>query len=252
MSQKKLKIGMFSLTSCEGCQFSILDLGEEFLELTELVDFVKFRLIEEKENHEKLKFDIAVVEGSPLMKQNLVALKDLRKRAKKVVVLGTCAHTGGIYALRKYKGGKEKAVKHVYPKTYKKVFNPIAEGIDKIVPIDYILPGCPATAQEFVRFIKETVAGKSFNIPQKPVCYECQLYQSVDCLLQKGQPCLGPVTLGGCNAVCPAANMPCEACRGPLEDANWPNMAKALEKILSKKDIDNILEIFHVKEITKA
>lgn len=252
MAKGKLKVGLFTLTSCEGCQFAILDLGEEFFALAELVDITKFRLIEESEMHKDMRFDVAVVEGSPLMKENITALKDLRKRSEKLVVLGTCAHTGGIYALRKYKGGKEKAVRHVYPKTYKQVFNPVAEGIAELVDIDCILPGCPATAREFARFIREAAAGKEFSIPQRPVCWECQLFRGVDCLLKKGEPCLGPITLGGCDAVCPAAGMPCEACRGPLTDANWPNMARALEKMLPREEVDEILEIFHVKELIKG
>ncbi|MBU0670746.1 hypothetical protein KKF29_01150, partial [Patescibacteria group bacterium] len=238
-------------TSCEGCQFAILDLHEDFLALTAIADFEKFRLIEEKEDHKGLKFDVAFMEGSALTKENLEALQDIRKRSKVMVAMGACAHTGGIYALKKYKLGKTEAAKKVYPKTFKERFNYLSEGIDKEVKIDYYLPGCPATAIEFVSLVKDLHAGKKFEIPQRPVCYECQLYRKVDCLLQQGKPCLGPVTLGGCNAVCPAGGMECEGCRGPLEDANWKNMAKALEKILPKEDMDDILEIFHVKELIK-
>ncbi|MBU0732304.1 hypothetical protein KKC88_05500 [Patescibacteria group bacterium] len=251
MAKKKLKVGFFSVTSCEGCQFALLDLGEEFLELADLVDLTKMRLIEESEMGPKEKFDVAFVEGSQLLKENIKDLKDLRKRSKYLVAMGTCAHTGGIYALKKYNLGKNKAMAHVYPETHKKNFNYLAEGLSQDVEIDYILPGCPAVGKEVVRFIREMAAGKKFEIPQRPVCYECQLYQKVECLLQKGEPCLGPISLGGCDAVCPAAGMACEACRGPLEDANWPNMAKALQKIMPQKDVDEILEIFHVKEITK-
>ncbi|MFH1536419.1 MAG: hypothetical protein ABID45_00360, partial [Patescibacteria group bacterium] len=156
-----------------------------------------------------------------------------------------------IYALKKYKIGKERAVKKVYPKTYKKVFNYLSEGLEKEVVVDYVLPGCPASAKEYVKLIKDLYHGRKFEIPQRPVCYECQLNNSVDCLLQKGEPCLGPVMLGGCDGVCPAASMPCEGCRGPLKDANWKNFNKALLKIMPQKDIDDILEIFHVKELVK-
>ena len=251
MSKKKIKVGFFSLTSCEGCQFALLDLGKEFLDLAELIDITKMRLIEETEMEKKEKFDIAFVEGSQLLKENIKDLKDLRKRSKLLVAMGTCADTGGVYALKKYHKGKKWDVKYVYPKTHKTVFNNLAEGLDEEVKIDYILPGCPAVAKEVARFIREITAGKDFKIEERPVCYECQLFRHVDCLLQKGEPCLGPVSLGGCDAVCPAGGMPCQACRGPLEGANWTNMAKLLEKTMTKEEIDEILEIFHVKEITK-
>ena len=41
------KIAIVSLTSCEGCQFAILDLGKEFIKLSDQVDLGEFRLVEE-------------------------------------------------------------------------------------------------------------------------------------------------------------------------------------------------------------
>ncbi|KKP81110.1 MAG: hypothetical protein UR82_C0072G0007, partial [Candidatus Moranbacteria bacterium GW2011_GWF1_35_5] len=36
----KPKIAIVALTSCEGCQFALLDLGEKFLELVEKVEMI--------------------------------------------------------------------------------------------------------------------------------------------------------------------------------------------------------------------
>jgi len=38
------------------------------------------------------------------------------------------------------------------------------------------------------------------------------------CLLTQGMVCLGPVTRGGCGALCIKANMPCTGCFGPVDD----------------------------------
>ncbi|MFH0818544.1 MAG: hypothetical protein V1898_00955 [Patescibacteria group bacterium] len=246
---KKPKLAFISLTSCEGCQMALIDLGNDFLGLLEHVDIAKHRLIEEKKESPNAKYDICFIEGSPLYKDNIEALKDLRKRSKVVVVLGGCADSGCVYALKNYTN-KEKAVKHVYPKSYNTVYNPAVAGISSIISIDYILPGCPVTAEEFIDFAKQVLARGDYERVQRPVCYECQLKKN-PCLLQQGLPCLGPVMQGGCDAVCPSAGMACQGCRGPLKDAEWDNMQKKLKELIPQKKIDEILEIFGEKERVK-
>ena len=173
----------------------------------------------------------------------------MRKRSKVIVVLGGCADSGCVYALKNYTDRKQ-AAKHVYPKSYKSVFNPVVTGIASIIDVDFVLPGCPVTAEEFIDFAEQVLARGDYSRSQKPICYECQLHKN-PCLLQEGLPCLGPVMQGGCDAVCPSAGMPCQGCRGPIEDAQWDNLEKALKKIISQKKIDEVLEIFGEKERTK-
>jgi sulfhydrogenase subunit delta len=38
--------------------------------------------------------------------------------------------------------------------------------------------------------------------------------------LLEGKECLGPITVAGCDALCPSNNVACYGCRGPLNDAN--------------------------------
>lgn len=244
MAKNKIKVAIVSLTSCEGCQFAILDLGKKFLELAKKIKISKFRLVEEEKKEEY--YDLAFIEGSPLLKKNYRQLKDLRQRTKFLVVLGNCAQTGGVYAMRNY-GHKEKIARYVYPQTFKLLFNPIVEEVSKVVNIDAVLPGCPIIGEEFLKFFEYFLDKRKFKIPERPVCYECQLFERVDCLLQKGLPCLGPVILSGCAAVCPAAGMPCQGCRGWLKDANRPNMLAALKNKISPQELNKILEIFHLR-----
>src|SRR3990170_3472455 len=71
----------------------------------------------------------------------------------------------------------------------------------------------------------------------RALCYECDLNETkpekpaltavkriweiipdpAKCLLAQGILCLGPVTRGGCEALCVKANMPCTGCFGPLD-----------------------------------
>lgn len=242
----KPKIAFISLTSCEGCQMAVIDLGQQLLGLLDYIEISKNRLIEEKKEKSKQNYDICFIEGSPLYKDNIEALKDLRQRSKVIVVLGGCADSGCVYALKNYTD-KEKAVKKVYPQSHTTVFNPVITGISAIIPIDFILPGCPITAKEFVDFVSQVLAKNSYQRPARPICYECQM-KKIPCLLQQGLPCLGPVMQGGCDAVCPSAGMPCQGCRGPLPDAAWRNLEKKLKTLIPQKKIDEILEIFGEKE----
>jgi len=150
----KPKVAFISLTSCEGCQMAVIDLGKKLLGLLEYIEISKNRLIEEKKESGKQNYDVCFIEGSPLYKDNIEALKDLRERSKIIVVLGGCADMGCVYALKNYTD-KEKAVKKVYPKSYKTVFNPVVTGISQYIKVDFVLPGCPITAAEFVDFVSQ-------------------------------------------------------------------------------------------------
>ena len=52
-----------------------------------------------------------------------------------------------------------------------------------------------------------------------PFCVTLKYIEN-DCLLNKGIPCLGPLTADGCGSVCPNHNLPCQGCWGPAEGAN--------------------------------
>src|SRR6266571_4997534 len=82
---RKPRIAIVSLTSCEGCQFALLDLGEKFLEAMSLVEMVDFRLLEDLEDPGE-ELDIAFVEGNPMTQENKKTLLELRKRSKLLVV----------------------------------------------------------------------------------------------------------------------------------------------------------------------
>ena len=59
---------------------------------------------------------------------------------------------------------------------------------------------------------------------------------------------MGPITLGGCSAICLKSRMPCEACRGPYEGANFDSHFKLIDKMVGKERREEILEIFGVKD----
>ena len=72
MNNKKPVVSILSLTCCEGCQVSIFDLGERFLELLTKIDIGDFRLIEDLPDVDK--YDIAIVEGTAITKEQVERL----------------------------------------------------------------------------------------------------------------------------------------------------------------------------------
>lgn len=239
---KKIKptIAIVSLTCCEGCQVAIMDLGEKFLALTQKVKIGDFAFLEDKP--ELATYDIVFVEGAPITKENILRLKDLRKRSKFLVALGACAALGGIAEIKNYQDKNER-MRYVY-KNFEGINNPDIKPLNFYVKVDFEIKGCPINKDEFLKIVNQLAAGIPPKIPERPVCYECQIRQN-PCLLQEGLPCLGPVILGGCGAPCPSSAYPCDGCRGPLKNINPDKLNKQLvAQGYTQHEIDLIMQRF--------
>ena len=242
---KKPKLAFVSLTSCEGCQFALLDLGQKFFNFLKKVQLIDFKLIE-GDPFPKGRIDISFVEGNPITKEDVGTLKMLRKRSKILVAMGNCAALGGIPEIKNYKN-KEKTIRYIY-KDLKDIENPDIKEVDNFVKIDFTVPGCPINGTEFMKFALVLIKGKIPKIPQKPVCSECPHWGKPTCFLPRKEPCLGPITLAGCGAVCPISEYPCYGCRGILKNVKPKGFIKTLAKMKSQEDVDENLELFGVKD----
>jgi len=242
---KKPKVAIFSLTSCEGCQFVLLDLGRRFLDLLKRVELVEFRLVEGEPITTET-FDVVFIEGSPITERNLKLLMEVRKKTKILVVLGNCAALGGIHEIKNYKD-KEKTIRYIY-KHIEGIANPDIKEIDNFVKVDFTIPGCPIDGEDFLKATNLLIKGKIPEIEQKPVCTQCPFWGTEECFLKKKEPCLGPITLAGCQAVCTRGGLFCLGCRGLLKNVKPQGFLKSLEKMKSKKEIEENLEIFGIRD----
>jgi len=139
-------------------------------------------------------------------------------------------------------------------------FYDMVKALDDVIEVDYYIPGCPPTPKITLRAIEAILQGQ---LPEKgavlagdrALCYECDLnstkpekllvselkrvHQVIPerdkCLLAQGIMCLGPVTRGGCEALCVHGGMPCTGCFGPLERVRDYG-AKALSAVASIVD----------------
>ena len=238
----KKKIMVHALTSCYGCQLRLAAL-EEIEEIAENFEIVYFPMISSKELEGDV--DIAFVEGSVSTEKDLVELKKIRKNAKILVAMGTCAAFGGVQSWdeRDY----EELYRDVYGEEKIKFAGRKAEPLSKHVKVDYILPGCPPEEWEIKYFLACFLIGSWPEVIDYPVCQECRSKGNPCLLLEKGEMCLGPVTRGGCSARCPSYGIPCSGCRGslPFGVACFDSLARIfLEKGYSREEIRKKMRIF--------
>ncbi|MFA5047694.1 MAG: hypothetical protein WC516_01490 [Patescibacteria group bacterium] len=241
---KKPRIAIVGLTSCEGCQFVMLDQGQRFLDLVRNFEVEEFRLIEDEPMLAE-KYDICFIEGNPVTKDNIKLLKEMRARSKMLVVVGNCAALGGVWELKNYQN-KKKTIRYVY-KNVMKVQNPDIKEVDNFVKVDFTIPGCPITGDEFMEAAHQLLAGRMPKLAQSPVCEECQ-GRGYECLLQKGEICLGPITLAGCRAVCLKSKQACWGCRGLFEGAQVENLMKHLLNNFTRDQVYRVMEVFGARD----
>ncbi len=133
--------------------------------------------------------------------------------------------------------------------------------LDQVVPVDYIIPGCPPEPSQIWSVMEAVIAGAELPSPGCTVigasdvalCEQCPLekhekqithfyrpYELIPepglCLLEQGLFCMGPATRGGCGALCPQAGMGCRGCYGPLNGVADQG-ARMLSALASAVDI---------------
>lgn len=247
MSKKKIKkprLAIISLTSCEGCQFVLLDQGKRMFDFLSKVEVDEFRLIED-DPIPAGKFDICLVEGNPITKENFKLLREMRERSKFLVVLGNCAALGGVWEMGNYHlNGK--IIKSIY-KEKGHIKNADVREVNNFVKVDYTIPGCPIDGDDAIETLNQLLSGRMPSLPQEPVCNECQ-NNGYECLLQKGEICLGPISLGGCKAVCLKSKQACWGCRGLFEGAEAKNLMRYLLKNFTREQVYRVMEVFGARD----
>ncbi|MCP9456750.1 MAG: hypothetical protein NNA18_11670 [Nitrospira sp.] len=212
--RRKPKLGVFKFASCDGCQLSILNLEDELLLLGAVLDIAYFP--EASSRMESGPYDIALVEGSITTEEDEHRIKAVREQARILITIGACATAGGIQALRNW-ADIDSYKRVVYPRPdfiqTLATSTPIADH----VTVDYELKGCPIDKDQLLRVVTDLVAGVRPRIPADSVCLECKRRGNVCVVVAKGLPCLGPVTSGGCGAICPTMGRDCYGCFGPAE-----------------------------------
>ncbi|HBG82056.1 TPA: hypothetical protein DDW69_04480 [candidate division CPR2 bacterium] len=235
----KVKIAIFDLTDCEGCELQFLAFVEKVLEMDDQLEITNWRLAKQK--NVEGPFDVAFIEGSPLTEEDIELIKEIKKHSKAVVALGNCASLAGIPGLINGEE-RERLAKKIYGPNYKlrvREVRPLSHYID----VDYELRGCPVTEKELEELVSSLISGKKVVPKTYPVCLECKANGN-PCLFLENKACLGAVTKGGCGALCPSHGHRCYGCLGPVRENNTDAITNRLSETVGKDEAIRQLEIF--------
>lgn len=234
---KKYKVAVFDFTCCEGCELQLANKEETVADFLKSIEVVNFREVSsESSDH----YEVVLIDGAVSRGDEITRLIEIRKRADLLVTLGTCACFGGINKL-KNAFDLNKANQEVYGRHPQETL-PV-RAVKEIVPVDLAIPGCPVSKDEVERIVQHLIWDIPFQFPAYPVCFECK-QQYTTCIFDHGQLCLGPITMGGCDAPCPAGVSSCWGCRGPAADPNYKEFLDlAQERGFSRKEIDELLNL---------
>ena len=218
----KPTLAVFKFASCDGCQLSLLDLEDELLDIAGAVEIAHFP--EATTRHVDGPYDVVLVEGSITTPADEERIKTVREQAGLLVAIGACATAGGIQALRNL-ADVDEFIRLVYATPEYISTLATSTSIADHVPVDLELRGCPISKEQLLEVVGALLAGRKPTLPTYSVCVECKA-RGTSCVMVAGaMPCLGPVTMAGCGAICPAYHRGCYGCFGPAETTNVESLA---------------------------
>jgi len=155
----KLKVGLFSFTSDEGCSMIILELmNDNFFKWEKLIDFKYFKLLKSKGEIKDL--DVAFVEGAISTFKEERRLKEIRKNSKKLVAIGSCAVNGSPSNQRNFfSEDTKREIKIILDEFGHK---DKVSALNEIVKVDDNVPGCPMDENKFLEILNKYL--KEFKV----------------------------------------------------------------------------------------
>ena len=287
-----LTLAMYDAAGCGGCDISLLEIHEHLLELIQVAGFVfwptamdfKYSDVEAMADGA---IDVCFINGAVRSSDNIEAARLLRAKSRVLVAYGSCASFGGVPGLANLSSTAEMldcafgtastdatttrpspvSVHDDGKPTNLPTFTATVTSLPDTVTVDYVLPGCPPSAQRVWEVCQAVASGALPHAPAvvgaftKCVCDECSLpkqgtrvsrfvrphqmiAQPGRCLLEQGIVCSGPATRSGCGAQCTSALMPCRGCYGPAGDCidQGAAMVAALGTVIDSDDSAVIAE----------
>ena len=176
----KIRIATTSLAGCFGCHMSFLDMDERLVALLEHVELNRSPLTDIKHCGP---CDIGLVEGGVCNADNVHVLREFRDNCKILIAVGACAINGGVPAMRNHFDLREcleesfvNGIGVENPQIPDDMELPLlldkVHPIHEVVHIDYYMPGCPPSADEFLRVLGDLLAGREPALPNKLLHYD--------------------------------------------------------------------------------
>ena len=200
----KPKVAFYWCASCGGCEETVLDLDERVLDVVAAVDIVFWpvALDFKKHNVEAMpdgSLFAAFINGAVRSDEQEEMAHLLRRKAKVLVALGSCAQSGGIPGLANLSSraevmataycespstvNPEKTLPQTHYKdnghtvTLPELYETVRT-LDQVVDVDYYLPGCPPTPKILWDAVHALLGGNAppkgtVLAPDHALCHEC-------------------------------------------------------------------------------
>jgi coenzyme F420-reducing hydrogenase gamma subunit len=237
------RLAVWKLTSCDGCQLTLLDCEDELLDIASQIDIAYFP--EATKGEVDGPYDLSLVEGSVTTEDDAQRILEIRDMSKTLITIGACATSGGIQALRNFSDISEfTSIVYANPGYIStlETSTPISDHID----VDFELQGCPISKGQLIEVIDAYLSGRKPNTPRHSVCVECKLRGTSCVMVAHGTPCMGPITQAGCGAICPLFNRGCYGCFGPSETANVASLIEQWQSLgVGDRDVLLALRTFN-------
>lgn len=242
----KPRVAVWKFSSCDGCQLTLLDCEDELLAVADAIDIVYF--LEATSAHEPGPYDLSIVEGSVATPEEIELIREIRAQSTTVIAIGACATAGGIQALRNYADVQEYAsIVYAHPEYISTLAD--SHPISEFVKVDFELRGCPIHKEQLLQLISSVLVGSPPALPTSSVCLECKARGTTCLLVSHRLMCLGPVTMAGCGALCPAYGRGCFGCHGPADTTNIPALVDQLVQLgHSEREVRRLLDTYTVAQ----
>jgi coenzyme F420-reducing hydrogenase gamma subunit len=243
MPSARPKLAVWKFASCDGCQLTVIDLEAERDRLSEHFEIAHF--LEMSRAVVEGPYDISLVEGSITTPADADRIQEVRRRSKLLITIGACATAGGIQALRNFASIEDfKQAVYASPQFIDTLATstPIADH----VTVDIELHGCPIDKRQLFEVLSAVKNGRRPGLSPDSVCTECKRRGTPCIMVAGGVPCLGPVTVAGCGAICPAYGRGCYGCFGPTASPNTRALIDQWRALgASDADIDRVFHTFN-------
>lgn len=209
-----VKVAEEWLNICGGCEVTILDLGEQLLDLLPKLEFVHMPVLMdnkyfgqtgEKTELEIPEADVGIISGGVRNEKERHVAEEMRKKCKTLIALGSCACFGGIPALAnqftlqdfmdtiyRQSVSTEPAEdpSDAIPKLTDRVY-----ALDEVVKVDLAIPGCPTAPELIAEALTCLLENKPFALPERSVCDDCPTRREKKAVTTVKRPLESPVPL---------------------------------------------------------
>lgn len=236
-------LAVWKLTSCDGCQLTLLDCEDELLAIADTVRITHFT--EAGPIAPDGPFDISLIEGSVTTPAEADRVRAIRAKSGVLVAIGACAMSGGIQALRNF-ADIDDYISIVYASPEHITTLATATPVSAHVAVDHEIAGCPISKAQLLETITALLAGRKPQLPTGSVCGSCKRHGIACVMVAEGTGCLGPVTRDGCGALCPSFHRGCYGCYGPMATPNVPALLPLLRATgMDDGERHRVLRTFH-------